>query len=84
MEQKNKFFEDVSKIMGSAADATFNSIADMKSGFEHMADAKINEVLLKYNLVTREEFDVVQDLLQKAIAQNQELEKRIAELEKSK
>lgn len=83
MESKNKFFEDITKIMGSAADATFSSVADMKSGFESMADAKMNEILQKHNVVTREEFDVLQDLLQKTIQQNEKLQERLEALESS-
>ncbi len=82
MNKENKIFEDLSKLAGSAMDTAFNSINDMKSQFEQTIHAKIDDVLQKHNLVSREEFEVVKEIAQKALLQQEKLEKKIASLEK--
>jgi BMFP domain-containing protein YqiC len=43
--------------------------------------AQVERVRNNGNVVKREEFDVVRDMVEKARAENERLEKRIAELE---
>jgi BMFP domain-containing protein YqiC len=82
MNKENKIFEDLTKLAGSAMDTAFNSINDMKSQFEQTIHAKIDEVLQKHNLVSREEFEVVKEMLEKSRLEQAKLEKKIATLEK--
>lgn len=82
MNKENKIFEDLSKLAGSAMDTAFNSINDMKSQFEQSFHSKVEEVLQKHNLVSREEFEVVKEMLEKSLLEQSKLEKKIALLEK--
>lgn len=82
MSKDNKFFDDFIKLAGSAMDSAFNSASDMKQNFDQMVGHKIDEVLQKHNVVTREEFDVVKEMATKAREENEKLKKKIAQLEK--
>lgn len=77
MQANNKFFDDMSKIMtnamGVAQGAKDEAETAMKSWIDRwMADREF---------VTREEFDAVKAMAQKAREENVELEKRIVALE---
>lgn len=78
---ENKFFDDFVKLSGSMMDTMFNSAFDMKSQFEQAVHAKIDEVLQKQNLVTREEFEVVKAMAEKSRLENEKLLKKIEALE---
>ncbi|PIR38996.1 MAG: pyrroline-5-carboxylate reductase [Alphaproteobacteria bacterium CG11_big_fil_rev_8_21_14_0_20_39_49] len=82
MDKENKFFEDFTKLAGSAMDTAFNSFADMKSQFDHAVHEKVDELLKKHDLVTREEFEVVSQMAQKARLEQEKLSKKIIALEK--
>jgi BMFP domain-containing protein YqiC len=84
MSKDNKFFDDFVKMAGSAMDTAFGAAADMKTNFEQMINSKIDEVLKKHNLVTREEFEVVKAMAAAARDENEKLEKKIKALEKKK
>ncbi len=81
MSKDNKFFEDFVKLAGSAMDTAFNSMSDMKNQFEEAVSHKIDEVLKKRNLVTREEFEIVKEMLEKARLEQEKLKKKIKDLE---
>ena len=77
MQTSNKFFEDMSKLMtnamGVAQGAKTEAETAMKGFIDHwMADR---------DFVTREEFDAVRAMAQKAREENASLEARIAALE---
>ncbi len=79
MQSQNKFFEDLSQLMtnamGVAQGAKDEAETAMKSWIDRwMADR---------DLVTREEFDAVRLMAEKARAENAELKARIEALEKS-
>ena len=82
MNKENKFFEDFSKLAGSAMDTAFNSFADMKSQFDHAVHEKVEELLKKHELVTREEFEVVRQMAEKARLEQEKLSKKVTALEK--
>ncbi|MDA0781856.1 MAG: accessory factor UbiK family protein [Rickettsiales bacterium] len=82
MNKENKFFEDFTKLAGSAMDTAFNSFADMKSQFDHAVHEKVDELLKKHDLVSREEFEVVRQMAQKARLEQEKLSKKITALEK--
>ncbi len=84
MPKDNKFFEDFIKLSGSVMDTAFNSAHDMKTQFEQTISAKLDEILRSRNLVTREEFEVVKEMAEKARLENEKLAKKIESLEKKK
>jgi BMFP domain-containing protein YqiC len=82
MSKDNKFFEDMVKLAGSAMDTAFNSVADMKTYLDDLVSKKLDSLLQKQNLVTREEFELVREMAEKARLEQERLEKKIAALEK--
>jgi len=82
MNKDNKFFEDLTKLAGSAMDTAFNSVADMRSQFDQAAHQKVEELMNKHEIVTREEFEVVKQMAEKARLEQTKLEKKVTELEK--
>ena len=82
MPKDNKFFDDMVKMSGSMMDAAFNSAHDMKAQFDQTVDSKIDEMLAKHNMVTREEFDAVRVMAEKSRKENEALKKKITALEK--
>lgn len=82
MNKDNKFFEDLTKLAGSAMDTAFNSVADMRAQFDQAAHQKVEELMHKHEIVTREEFEVVKEMAEKARLEQTKLEKKVADLEK--
>ncbi len=70
-----KFMDDLAKMAGGAAQS-FGAIRGQ-------VKALVNGFLAEMDLVTRDEFDQVEALAQKARERQVALEKRLAELEKS-
>ena len=77
MQKDSKFFEDIAKMASGAAGAAM----DMRREFEAMWADKFERMFSKGNFVTREEFEVVKAMAEKARAENERLS---AELEKLK
>jgi BMFP domain-containing protein YqiC len=77
MQKDSRLFEDFAKIASGAAGAAM----DMKREFEAMVSDKIERFMGRGQFVTREEFEVVKDMAQKAREENAALK---AELEKLK
>lgn len=80
MMKDSKLFDDFAKMASSAA----GSMMDMKREIEAMVQAKIDSWLAKSHLVTREEFEVVKDMAQKARAENDALRKELEALKPKK
>jgi len=78
MQTDNKFFDDLAKL-GQSAVGTLHGV---KGEMEAMIRARLENLLQDMDLVTREEFDVVRDMAREARAKNEELEQKIAALEK--
>ncbi len=78
MQKDSKIFEDLAK-MASSAGSTF---LEMKRDVEQMSISQMEKLLRKMDLVTRDDFIVVQDMATKARTEQEKLEKRVAELEK--
>jgi len=76
MMKDSKLFDDLSKMASSAA----GSVMDMKREVEAMVQAKIDAWIARSQLVTREEFEVVRDMAQKARSENEALKAEIAAL----
>jgi len=73
----NRLFDEMARLMGDAA-----SVAQgVKREAETMFRTQMERFVADMDLVKREEFDVVKEMVSKARTENEELRKRIAELE---
>jgi len=79
MQKDNPLFEDLSKLFSGATGALF----DMKREIEAMVTSGIESWVAKMNLVTREEFEVVRAMAEKAREENEALRKELESLKKS-
>jgi BMFP domain-containing protein YqiC len=73
----SRFFDELSKLMTNAAGAA----QGVRKEVDNLVQTQVERVLNNMNVVKREEFDVMRDMAEKARAENERLEKRIAELE---
>ncbi len=78
MQKDNKFFEDMARLASGAA----GSMVEMGREMEGMMRSQMEKLLQNMNLVTREEFDTVKGMLAKSREEQEELKKRLTELEK--
>lgn len=79
MQKDNPLFEDLSKLFSGATGALF----DMKREIEAMVTSGVESWVAKMNLVTREEFDVVRAMAEKAREENEALRKELESLKKA-
>ena len=77
MEQGNKFFDDMSKLMTNAMGVAQGA----KTEAETAMKGWIDRWMADRNFVTRDEFDAVKAMAQKAREENLALEARIAAIE---
>jgi BMFP domain-containing protein YqiC len=80
MQTKNKIFEDISQLMTNAMGVAQGA----KSEAETAMKSWIDRWLADRDFVTREEFDAVRAMAQKAREENEGLKARIAALEDGK
>ena len=80
MEQGNKFFDDVSKLMTNAMGVAQGARTEAETAMKGWIDRWMAD----RNFVTREEFDAVKAMATKAREENTALEARIAVLEARK
>jgi BMFP domain-containing protein YqiC len=80
MQTNNKFFDDMSKVMTSAMGVAQGA----KEEAETTMKSWIDRWLADRDLVTREEYDAVKAMAQKAREENISLSKRLDALEKKK
>ncbi len=80
MQSQNKIFDDVAKVAASAAGALNSVKGEMEDGFK----AWLERQLAGMDLVTREEFDVVKEMVAKAREENDALRAEIEKLNKKK
>lgn len=78
--QQNPFFDDLGKMASGAAGA----MMDMRREMEQMGAQQLKQLLSKMDLVTREEFEVVKAMAEKARAENEALAARLEALEGKK
>lgn len=78
MQKDSKLFEDIAKIANSAAGAAM----DARRELEAMVADKIERLISRGKFVTREEFEVVREMAQKAREENAALRAEIAALKK--
>lgn len=75
MQKDSRLFEDIARVTSGAAGA----FMDMRRELEAMVSDKLERVMGREKFVTREEFEVVRAMAQKAREENEALR---AELEK--
>ncbi len=77
MQTKNKLLDDISQIMNSAMGVAQGARDEAQNAMRSVVD----RMLADRNLVTREEFEAVRAMAQKAREENDALTARIATLE---
>ena len=80
MQNNTKFFDDLSQLMTNALGVAQGARDEAETAFNSMID----RWLADRNLVTREEFDAVRAMAQKAREENAALLARIEALESAK
>jgi BMFP domain-containing protein YqiC len=80
MQSRNKLFDDMSQLMTNAMGVAQGAREEAETAFKSMID----RWLADRDFVTREEFDAVRAMAQKAREENEALKARIAALEAGK
>ncbi len=80
MQTRNKFFDDVSQMMTNAMGVAQGAKEEAENAMKGMVD----RWLADRDFVTREEFDAVRGMAQKAREENEALKARIEKLEAKK
>ncbi len=78
MQKDSKLFEDLAKFASGAAGAAM----DMKREIEASVTDRIERLMARGHFVTREEFEVVKDMAQKAREENALLKTELDALKK--
>jgi hypothetical protein len=76
MQKDSHFFEDLAKLTSGAAGA----MMELKREFEAMIADKLAGFMAQHQFVSREEFEVVRDMAQKAREENEKLRAEIEAL----
>ncbi|WP_340107679.1 accessory factor UbiK family protein [Pikeienuella sp. HZG-20] len=77
MQSRNRILDDISQLMTNAAGVA----QGVKTEAETVMRQRFERLLNDMDLVTREEFDAVREMAQKAREENEALSARIAALE---
>ncbi|WP_395543366.1 accessory factor UbiK family protein [Neotabrizicola sp. sgz301269] len=77
MQSRNKFFDDMSQLMTNAMGVAQGAKTEAETAFKGMVDRWMAD----RNFVSRDEFDAVRAMAQKAREDNEALAARIAALE---
>lgn len=77
MQTRNKFFDDMSQLMTNAMGVAQGAKTEAETAMNSMVD----RWLASRDFVTREEFDAVRAMAQKAREENEALSARLAALE---
>ena len=80
MQTRNKVFDDISQLMTNAMGVAQGARSEAETAMKGLVD----RWLADRDFVTREEFDAVRAMAQKAREENMALEARIAALESKK
>jgi BMFP domain-containing protein YqiC len=79
MQTRNKVFDDFAQLMSNAMGVAQGAKVEAETALK----ARLDRWLADRNLVTREEFDAVRAMAEKARAENEALKARIEALERS-
>lgn len=77
MQTSNRFFDDLAKVASGAA----STVVGIKSEVESLVRQQIERLVAEFDLVRRDEFEVVSALAASARAEQERLEQRVAALE---
>ncbi len=77
MQTRNKFFDDVSQMMTNAMGVAQGAKGEAETAFKGMLDRWLSD----RDFVTREEFDAVRAMAQKAREENEALKARLDAIE---
>jgi BMFP domain-containing protein YqiC len=77
MQSQNRFFDDLARVASGAMGA----LSGVRGEVEARLREQLERVLAGMDLVTREEFEAVKAMAAKARAEQEDLAKRVAELE---
>ena len=80
MVNKNKILSDLSKM---AVDA-MSTISGVKKEIETIVSLRVDKIINKMNLVKRDEFDVLKQMVQKLLIENENLKKNKKQPKSSK
>lgn len=73
----SRFFDELAKLMGNAADAA----QGVRREIDTLVQSQVERVLNNLEVVKREDFEVVKAMAAKAREENDQLSKRLDELE---
>lgn len=77
MQTQNRFFDDLARVAAGA----MGTLSGVKSEVESRIREQLERVLAGMDLVSREEFEAVKAMAAKARSEQEDLQKRIADLE---
>ncbi len=77
MQSQNRFFDDLARVAAGA----MGTLSGVKGEVELRLREQLERVLAGMDLVTREEFEAVKAMAAKARAEQEDLTRRVAELE---
>lgn len=77
MQSQNRFFDDLARVAAGAAGA----VSGVKGEIESRLRAQLERVLAGMDLVSRDEFEAVKAMAAKARAEQEDMARRVAELE---
>ena len=80
MQTRNRLLDDIARVANGAAGVA----TGMRDEAEALVQERVERVLTRLNLVTREEFEAVKAMAAKARSEQEKLEKRIRALEAPK
>jgi len=78
MQTDNKFFDDMARLASGAMGTVFG----LREEFEAQVRQQVEKILQRFDFVTREEFDTMSAIAQDAKIEVEELQDRLARLEK--
>lgn len=82
MSDKKHLLDDLFKLTGSMANTALHSASEAKKQMDDWVAERLHVLLKEYDLVTREEFEVVRAMAEEARKENIALKERLDKLEK--
>lgn len=76
MQNQNRFFDDLAKLMTNAAGAAQGAAQEI----ETLIQSRLERVVANMDLVTRDEFEAVKEMAANARAENEDLKAEVAAL----
>jgi len=77
MQSQNRFFDDLARVAAGA----MGTLSGMKGEVESRIREQLERVLAGMDLVSRDEFEAVKAMAAKARSEQEDLERRVGELE---